>query len=461
MDNQVSCHGPAKQVSPVWCSTGKKESMIASHPLWLLANLILLASFGMMIGCREPSVSEGKSIPKKPESVPADVRSERGSVSVIESQERHDQAAIDTHLGVVIDSPIEWTVGDDVSIQLAVSNDADQTIDALELRAEIQFGLQDTITEGRMNIAIASLPAGTSYHAVFHFVSSRPGVWYVKAAIYHKSELIKATTRTLYIREARTQPQQQRVEHDEASLGPPLVDHPDRLQRLHPEFPIWIDIEGRSVVMIGRVCQREAPLELFACLKNFKEHESVLSINTRAYIVHAGLLALGVEPGRPVQFYPEYRPAEGPEIDIFVVWKDAEGKIQRAPAQQWVRDVHTKQAMKSAWIFTGSQIVKDEETGEQYYYADSTGELICVSNFPSAVLDLPIRSSDSNEALLFEAFTEHIPPLGTPVTVILTPKSAENSASSPTTAPESSTPPTTNGGNTTDTPQSPGEESVN
>jgi hypothetical protein len=53
-----------------------------------------------------------------------------------------------------------------------------------------------------MNIAIASLPARTSYHAVFHFVSSRPGVWYVKAAIYHKSELIKATTRTLYIREA-------------------------------------------------------------------------------------------------------------------------------------------------------------------------------------------------------------------------------------------------------------------
>lgn len=435
--------------------------MIADHPRWLLAKFFLLTVCGMTIGCREPSAPNGMSIPKKPDSPPADVRSERGSVSVTESQELHDHAAIDAHLGVVIDSPTEWTVGDDVSIQLAVNNDADQTIDALELRAEVQFGLQDTITEGRMIVPIASLPARTSHRSVFHFVSSRPGVWYVKAAIYYKSELIKATTRTLYIREATTQPQQQPAEDDEASLGPPLVDHPDRLQRLHPEFPIWIDVEGRSVVMIGRVCQREAPLELFACLKNFKEHESVVSINTRAYIVHAGLLALGVEPGHPVQFYPEYRPAEGPEIDVFVVWKDSEGKIHRAPAQEWVRDVHTKQAMKSAWIFTGSQIVKDEDTGEQHYYADSTGELICVSNFPSAVLDLPIRSSDSNEALLFEAFTEHIPPLGTPVTVILAPKNAEKSPSSPTTVPESSTPPTATGGDSSDTPQSPGEESVN
>jgi hypothetical protein len=38
------------------------------------------------------------------------------------------------------------------------------------------------------------------------------------------------------------------------------------------------------------------------------------------------------------------------------------------------------------------------------------------------MLDLPIESSQSNEALLFRAFTERIPPLGTPVTLLLTPK---------------------------------------
>ncbi|OHB82917.1 MAG: hypothetical protein A2V98_09195 [Planctomycetes bacterium RBG_16_64_12] len=78
--------------------------------------------------------------------------------------------------------------------------------------------------------------------------------------------------------------------------------------------------------------------------------------------------------------------------------------------------------MQYPWVFAGSQFVQDDRTGERYYQADAEGDLICVSNFPGAVLDVPIRSTDSNAALLFEAFTERIPPLGTPVTLILTPK---------------------------------------
>jgi len=420
--------------------------------------LALVIAFGCdtLTGCRE-SPSKGTPVLVKPDQ-PRPQGAENVPQVLAKSEDSPNQTGIDAHLGIVIDCPTEWTAGNEVSIPISVNNDGDQPIDGLELRSELQFGLQDSISDGRMIIPIPSLPAKTTHHSVFNFVSSRPGVWYVKAAVYHRNELIKATTRTLYIREATVQPEQKPTD-DDKSLGPPLVDHPQRLQRLHPEFPIWIDVEGRSVVMIGRVCQREAPLELFACLKNFKEHESVVSINTRAYIVHAGLLALGVEPGRPVQFYPEYRPAEGPEIDIFVVWKDPEGKTHRMPAQQWVREVQTKQAMKSPWIFTGSQIVKDEDTGEQYYYADSTGELICVSNFPSAVLDLPIRSTDSNESLLFEAFTENIPPLGTPVTVILTPKNIQGSPSS--TATESAPPTPQPGTNTSDMSQVPIEQKGN
>jgi len=42
-----------------------------------------------------------------------------------------------------------------------------------------------------------------------------------------------------------------------------------------------------------------------------------------------------------------------------------------------------------------------------------------VSNFPTATLDLPIESSQSNEALLFEVFEERVPPRGTPVEMLL------------------------------------------
>jgi len=246
-------------------------------------------------------------------------------------------------------------------------------------------------------------------------------------------------------------PSAEREPPAEPPLPPPLVDQPERLQRLHPKYPVWIDPDREHVLMVGRICQRRAPLELFACLRGSKEHESVVVVDTKAYVVHAGLLAVGAEPGSPVEFVPEFKPASGTEIDVTVVWEDASGRRRRARAQDWVRDVAGMYSMfegvvanpfdeelnlddQSAawknmeypWVFAGSQFLRDERTGQQYYQADGEGDLICVSNFPSAVLDVPIRSSDSNAALLFEAYTERIPALGTPVTLILTPRTKGN-----------------------------------
>jgi len=79
-------------------------------------------------------------------------------------------------------------------------------------------------------------------------------------------------------------------------------------------------------------------------------------------------------------------------------------------------------------LFAGSGIWKDEETGETGYKADS-GDFICVSNFETAALDLPIPSSADKGHLLYEAFTEHIPPKGTPVRLVLLPRLHEVSES--------------------------------
>jgi len=211
-------------------------------------------------------------------------------------------------------------------------------------------------------------------------------------------------------------------EGESPDLGPPLVDNAKELTRLHPDFPVWVDRKNKRVVVLGAVCSRECPLELFACLRTSKDYESVVSVRGRASFVHAGLLAVGAESGSPVQFRPTYVPARGTEIEVTVVWKDANGKVQTARAQDWVREVKTKKAISHPWVFGGSGIRKDPETGEKAYYADLTGDLICVSNFASAMLDLPIKSTESDAELMFETFTERIPPRGTPVTLILTPK---------------------------------------
>jgi hypothetical protein len=213
----------------------------------------------------------------------------------------------------------------------------------------------------------------------------------------------------------------------EAALGPPLVDEPDSLKRLDPVKPIWIDQKNKQVVMVGQVCQRNAPLEMFACLKNTKEHEAIVTVDVEAFKAHAGLLAVGAEVGRPVKWNPEYVPATGTEIEVSVVWKDEQGERRTARAQDWILDIETETAMTHPWVFAGSGFWEDERTGEKHYMAES-GDFICVSNFPTAMLDLPIESSQANDALMFRAFTERIPPLGTPVTLVLRPKLAVKQA---------------------------------
>jgi hypothetical protein len=203
------------------------------------------------------------------------------------------------------------------------------------------------------------------------------------------------------------------------NLGQPLVDKPDALVRLDPRQPVWVDRENKHVVLLGEVCRADYPLEFFATYSN-RSYEAVMSINVTPSIVHAGLLAVGATPGRPVQFQPEFVPPSGTEIAIEVRWKDEDGKIKSSPAQHWIRNITTKKVLDCNWVFAGSMFVNDDRTGKPYYLADS-GELICALNLPTAMLDLPIRSYAALESRLFEPFKEHLPPEGTVATVLLQP----------------------------------------
>jgi hypothetical protein len=202
-------------------------------------------------------------------------------------------------------------------------------------------------------------------------------------------------------------------------LGKPLVDDPAALVRLDPKQPIWLDKKNKHVVMLGEVCKAGYPLEFLGTYSN-RSYEAVMSINVTPSIAHTALLATGAEPGHPAKFDPEFVPPTGTEVAIEVRWKDAAGKRQSAPAQHWIRNIKTKKQLDCNWVFAGSLFVVDEETGKKYYTADS-GELICVLNLPTAMLDLPIRSYGAIEARSFEAFEEHLPPPGTPTTVLLKP----------------------------------------
>jgi hypothetical protein len=203
-------------------------------------------------------------------------------------------------------------------------------------------------------------------------------------------------------------------------LGPPLVDNLATLKRLDPDFPVWLDPQNKQVVFLGEVCGGKDPLEFFVTYRD-RAYESIVTSDVQPWIVHTGLLALGAEAGHPAQFQPEFAPPTGTEVAIEVRWKDAQGQTHSSPAQDWVRNVETKKALDTNWVFAGSLFVTDDETHKKIYMGNG-GDFICLTNLPTAVLDLPIHSTKTWELRMFEAFVEHLPPAGTPVTLLLKPK---------------------------------------
>jgi hypothetical protein len=206
--------------------------------------------------------------------------------------------------------------------------------------------------------------------------------------------------------------------------APAVADAKDAVSgnvRMTKDYDLWIDPQRKLVIVDGQICLREGQLEMFACPKGSKEHESIVAVNCKAQFVHAALEAVGAQAGKPVSFDPTYQPASGPIVDVYVLWQDAAGKKNRVRAQEWIKELKSDKAMTHPWVFAGSAVWTEETTGQRYYQADG-GDFICVSNFPTAMLDLPVASSQANESLSFAAWTERIPPLGTKVRLVLIPQ---------------------------------------
>ena len=254
---------------------------------------------------------------------------------------------------------------------------------------------------------------------------------------------------------------------------------------LNPGGTVLLDVENKRVLLKSQVVLRQGLLEMLICRTQTKEHESILAVDSEAYVIHAGLLAVGAKPGAPVRFEPEFQPPTGQKIDIYFNWTDEEGQPHRERAQRWVRNVTRRyyvtelaklpagftmpeetelrfdekhgeliwfgqmteeerdqllalsrdEAYRAAirkffdsgrsrqldadFVFTGSGFYRQRD-GTDWYQAEA-GNLVCVANFSDAMIDVAMKSSSSNEGLLFEPYTERIPAEGTPVTIELIP----------------------------------------
>lgn len=183
----------------------------------------------------------------------------------------------------------------------------------------------------------------------------------------------------------------------------------------------------KRVLIQAEVCLREGPLELLVCKAKTKEHEAVLRVTVDAQFIHAALVAAGAKPGQPVQFVdpktqePSYRPASGQKIAI-TIHTTKEGKPVAYKAQEWVRSIEGKKPLSHDWVFAGSRLMKDPDKPDNPpVYTANFGDVISISNFVDAMLEIPVSISSENDQLAYEAATDKIPPLGSKVWLVLEP----------------------------------------
>jgi hypothetical protein len=193
---------------------------------------------------------------------------------------------------------------------------------------------------------------------------------------------------------------------------------------------VYFEIEGkgtkdekRRVVVDAVVVLREGQLEGLLTIKGTKEHEYILGAEVDAVNIHAGLMACGATPGSPVQFKDDkYIPAHGPVVKITLRYTNKDGKVVSASAQDWILDGKTKKNLAQDWVFGGSRIYRDPDNPKKPpTYLANYGDVVCLVNMETAMLDLPVRSPSRLEERFFEAVTAVVPPSGTKVEVIFEP----------------------------------------
>jgi hypothetical protein len=207
------------------------------------------------------------------------------------------------------------------------------------------------------------------------------------------------------------------------------------------ELPgIKINVKEWAVDVDAEISLQTGLLELIACTKDTKEHESILMVKAKPSHIHTALLLLGAKPGNPASQRviegdnPRFidLPPRGHPVDVFLVFeKDAttEHPISEflIPADHHDATVEEKEPDPEdkfpthTFVFAGSVLYSDGD-GPKIYVADQSGSVISLATFGDELLCLPGFHANANEALAWQANPDKLPEIGTKVTLRLRPQ---------------------------------------
>lgn len=191
----------------------------------------------------------------------------------------------------------------------------------------------------------------------------------------------------------------------------------------------------------SRVCLRDGLLELIACTKDTKEHESIIRVEAKPSHIHVALLLLKAVPGNPAMRKPVDAemtrfidlPPRGDLVDVFLVVKDKTGKEVERPISDFIvraehldgleekKDEDGGRFPTHSFVFAGS-ILSEPQDGKKQYASDFSGHVISLSTFGDELLCLPGFFESSNEALVWGVKGDDLPEVDQPVTLRLRPQ---------------------------------------
>lgn len=178
--------------------------------------------------------------------------------------------------------------------------------------------------------------------------------------------------------------------------------------------------DRKALEVRGWVNLTAGVVEVLACAPEGKLHESLLVLDCVPSGLHAGLLALGLEPGMPgrIEGGGEFHPPTGARIALELRWTDEGGVERRTRPEDWLWDARERRSMPPQdWIYAGSfEVPLEGRPGSVSLAADAVKSLVVTYHDATTLLQLEgVQSLDDTT---WEVNSRAVPPKGTPVVVV-------------------------------------------
>jgi hypothetical protein len=175
-----------------------------------------------------------------------------------------------------------------------------------------------------------------------------------------------------------------------------------------------LDLNNKTATIYGKMNMAYGIIELLACTKIGKLHESALVMDVQPIHLQTALILLGLEYEGGLRYQGDPMTPKGDRVRIWVEW-DADGETKRYRAEDLVFNRVKQSSMEHIdWVFSGSRINKNG-----VFMAQAVGTLITTYHDPDAIIDNPLPEGADDTVYIVN--NQLAPPKGTAVRMIITP----------------------------------------